>query len=75
MSNKSNAVLSFSPAVSTMPGLMATEEFQFVFKTRGLKSTVTVDLRLPLNQSVEEFAECLMKEHNLPCFVEKGIAE
>ena len=59
-------------AASVMPGLMATEDFQFTFKTRGLKSTLSVPLTLPLNQSVEEFSECLIKEHDLPCFVEKG---
>ena len=60
-------------AASVLPGVMATEDFQFTFKTQGLTSTLSVPLRLPLNQSVEELSECLMKEHNLPCFVEKGI--
>lgn len=60
-------------AASVLPGVMATEDFQFTFKTQGLTSTLSVPLRLPLNQPVEELSECLMKEHNLPCFVEKGI--
>jgi len=49
-----------------------TEEFTFTFGTRSQRSTLKVNITIPLNESVKEFSYRLINAHQLPCFVEGG---
>ncbi|KAK2167583.1 hypothetical protein LSH36_26g09044 [Paralvinella palmiformis] len=52
-----------------------TEEFTFTFGTRSQRSTLKVNITIPLNESVKEFSYRLINAHQLPCFVEGALKD
>ncbi len=48
------------------------KSFTYTFGSRGVSSTLTVPVTIPLEQTVEDFVGRLIKAHNIPCFVEDG---
>ncbi|XP_041363470.1 protein C12orf4 homolog [Gigantopelta aegis] len=51
------------------------KEFVFTFRSKNLRSTLTVPVTIPLPTSVSEFVGRVVLAHNLPCFVEHELKE
>ncbi len=48
------------------------KQFVFTFGSKGVSSTLTVPVPIPLEQTVDDLAGRLIKAHNIPCYVEDG---
>lgn len=48
------------------------KDFVFKFSSKGLDSTLTIPVVIPLRQPVNDLVGRLVKAHNLPCYVEDG---